>query len=420
MNYMAIVSILIMLAVSILMFFFKNKMTAIALAGAIICCALGMYDFAEIFSELGGTTVALMIGLSILGAAMYISGLSEVIADFILKYFGNSRNQILLGIVLVSGLLSAVSSNTAVVLMMIPMVRGISQKANLSLKYTMYPLGIGAWVGGNLTVIGGTSNVAGNTVLTTHNLTPLAFGEMAWVGLPVMIVSILFLLVYGKKMAPETEGFKLYNDSINKTVVVKKDKKKLIITSVLVVLSIAAMIISSSALFVCALVGAVLLILTDCVSEKEAFYFVDTKLYILIVCFSVIAASVENSGGAEMIANAFVTVFGSNVSPYLVCAALFIATSLFSHFMSNVVAVMLFAPIGIYIAEGLGLNAVALVVTTIFGANCCCATPVGSSFFTMLMPEADYSFKDYVKMGLPYVVINAVLAIAIIPMIWKF
>ena len=138
--------------------------------------------------------------------ALFKSGLATTLAEFVLRFTGKSETGILLGILAVSAVLSAFSSNTAVVLMMIPLVKSLSEEGNISLKRTMYPLGIGAAIGGALTLVGTTSNVAG-------------------------------------------------------------------------------------------LVGLVLLILTGCISEKDAYASIDWKLFMLIVSFGVISSAITNSGG---------------------------------------------------------------------------------------------------------------------------
>ena len=415
----AILSILILVVVAGLMFFDKIPMTTIAILGALVCCALGMYEFSDIFSELGGTTIVLMFGLSIIGAAMYRSGLANLLAAGILRLTGKSEPGVILGILLVSAILSAVSSNTAVVLMMIPLVKGLSKEANISLKRTMYPLAIGAGAGGACTLIGATSNVAGNAVLGTAGLPLMGFWDLGWIGIPFTIVSFIFMLTLGMKLLPKAEGYD-GDPSEDFSVKVNTSKPKMILTAVIVVLSIVAMMISSSALFVASLVGAVLLMLTGCITEQAAFGAIEWKMFLLIVGFGVISSSISNSGGGDLIANGFVSLVGTNASPILVCAVLFLLTSLITHFMSNVVTIMLMGPIAIHIAEGLGVNPVAMVITAIVACNACYATPLGSPYFTILMPVAGYKFKDYVRMGLPFVLINFIIAVVIVPLVWKF
>lgn len=417
---MDILSLVIMLAIVVLMLLDKFPATTLALTGAVVCCALGMYDFASILSEIGSTTAVLIISLSILGAALFYSGLAKKIAAFILKFTGKNEKGVIAGIMVASILLSAISSNTAVVLMMIPLVKCISQEADISIKRTMLPLAIGAGLGGGCTLIGGTSNVSGNQVLADAGLPTMGFWSLGAVGIPVAIIGIVLILTLGMKLLPKAEGGYDGEKMDTSVMETKGDKRRMVMTAVITILSVIAMMISTTALFVVALIGAILLIMTGCVSEKEAFSAVDIKMLILIASFGVISSSISNTGGDKLIANAFISLVGENASPYLICALLFAISALLTQFMSNIVAIVMMGPIAINIATVLGVNPVSMVMTVIIAGNACFATPFGSPYMTMLMPIAQYKFKDYVRVGLPMVILYFIASVFIIPMVWPF
>lgn len=416
----AYLSLAILLVIVILMLIDKIPATTLALTGAVICCALDMYSFGEILSGIGSSTAVLIISLSILGAALFYSGLAKRIATFILRFTGRSEKGIIAGILIASIILSAISSNTAVVLMMIPLVKCLSQEADISVKRTMFPLAIGAGLGGGCTLIGGTSNISGNQVLADAGLRTMGFWTLGAVGIPVAILSVLIILTIGMRLLPKAEsGYE--GEEMDMSVMEEQgDKKRMILTGVITILAVIAMMISTEALFVVALVGALLVILTGCVSEKEAFGAVDIKMLILIASFGVISGSISNTGGDQLIADAFIRLVGAEASPYLICAALFLVTALMTQFLSNIVAIMMMGPIAINIAGVLSVNPFAMVITVIIAGNACFATPFGSPYLTMLMPVAGYKFKDYVRMGLPYVLLYGVASVLIIPLVWPF
>lgn len=416
---MDVLSLVILLVVVVLMLLDRFPATTLALCGAVVCCALGMFDFSEILAGMGSTTAVLIISMGVLGAALFRTGLAQKIATFILKFTGNSERGIIAGILAVSIILSAISSNTAVVLMMIPLVKSISQEANISLKRTMFPLAIGAGLGGGCTLIGATSNVSGNQVLIDAGLPAMGFWDLGIVGVPVVIVSVLFILTVWMKFLPANEG---YTGEKMEPIQTESggDKRRMIITGVITVLTVAAMIVSTSALFAAGLIGAILLILTGCISEKEAFASADIKLLILITSFGVISESISNTGGDLLIANGFVKLVGTDANSVLVCALLFFVTSVLTQFLSNIVAIVMMGPISITIATALGFNPVSMVMTVIIAGNACFATPFGSPYLTMLMPVANYKFKDYVKMGLPFIIIYLIMSVIIIPLVWPF
>lgn len=418
-----VLSLLVLLAVVVLMFFDKIPSTIVALLGALVCCLMGLYEPAEILSGIGSSTAVLIIGLTIIGEAFFRSGLAQKFSNRMLKLTGNTERGLIFGILLTSTILSAFASNTAIVITLIPIVRALSKEANVSLKRTMYPLSAGAALGGGLTLIGGNSNIAGNQVLINGGLPQMNFFTLGAVGLPVAIIGIVYFMTLGVKLLPKDEGYVEFERSAgfdDKIAKVTTSRRKMILSGIIIGLSVIAMMISTTALFIVALIGAALLILTGCLTEKEAFNSVDLKLLVLISSFSVISESIVNAGGDKLIANAFISVVGNNANPWLICLALFLLTSLLTHFLSNIVAISLMGPIAIMLAGTLGVNPVAMVITTIVAGNCCYATPLGSPYFTIMMPVANYKFKDFVRMGLPLVVINCVVAVLILPLIFHF
>lgn len=416
----AVLSLVILVVVVILMLIDKIPSTTLALTAAVVCCALGMYNFKDIMKNVGSTTAVLIISLSILGAALFHSGLAQKIANGILKVTGHSERGVILGILIASILLSAISSNTAVVLMMIPLVKCLSQELDISLKRTMFPLAIGAGLGGGITLIGGTSNVAGNQVLADAHLPTMGFCSLGWVGIPVAVVSVILIVFLGDKLTPKVEGG-YDGEKMDLSVMnTKGNKRKMIITGIITLGTVVAMMISTSALFVAALIGAILVIFTGCVSEKDAFDAVDIKMLILISSFSVISDSITNTGGDKLIAKGFVKMVGPNASPILICAALFFVTALLTQFLSNIVAIMMMGPIAISIATALAVNPVSMVMTVIIAGNACFATPFGSPYLTIMMPTAGYKFKDYLKMGTPFVILYWIATVIIVPLVWPF
>jgi di/tricarboxylate transporter len=140
----------------------------------------------------------------------------------------------------------------------------------------------------------------------------------------------------------------------------------------------------------------------------------------LLSAFSVIASSVSDSGGGTLIANFISNLLGNSVNPYLISFVLFAVVAIVTNFLSNTVCVMLMGPIAVYLAQAMNLNPFSLVVVVVLAANASFATPVGAPPYTIIMPIARYKFKDYVRMGLPLVVINLIIAVIIIPLVWKF
>lgn len=133
-----------------------------------------------------------------------------------------------------------------------------------------------------------------------------------------------------------------------------------------------------------------------------------------------ISTAVTASGGGNLIASWVVKLLGGNTNPYFMTIVLGIVCTVLTSFLSNTAAVALMAPVAISIAESIGVNPVAMVMVVVLTCNACFATPIGGVAFTLVVKPGNYKFIDFVRMGLPLTIINLLVAIAVIPMIWKF
>jgi Na+/H+ antiporter NhaD/arsenite permease-like protein len=88
--------------------------------------------------------------------------------------------------------------------------------------------------------------------------------------------------------------------------------------------------------------------------------------------------------------------------------------------MSNTASAALLCPLGIAIANGIGVSPQAVVMAIAIAASCAFATPVGTPPNTLVFGAGGYKFMDYVKCGTPLVIIEMIVCIILIPMIWPF
>jgi anion transporter len=414
-----ILSLVILLAVVVVMLLDKIELWLLAMLGALVCCFTGLYNPAQLISVMGTATTLLLMGLFIMGAAMFRSGLASLIARSILKFTGKSEMGVMLVVMIGAVVLSAVASNVAVVLALIPVAQGLCKEMNLSTSRIMYPLAAAAGFGGTITLIGTTSNIVGNTVLEQFELAPLSFFGIAWIGIPLTIVGMLWMMTIGRKTLPRAAGYE--QDTAGPVAeTVTFNKKKMILTAVIFGTALILMIVGAKFMPLTAFIAALLLIMTGCISEKEAFGSLDWRLFLLIAGFSVITGAVTNSGGGKLIGTLVINSLQGNSNPYLVTAVVFIVTALMTSFLNNVGTALLMGPIAAYIAQGMNINPAGLIIVVVIAANACFATPVGAPAFTLVLEPGHYKFKDFVRMGLPLTIINAIIAIIIIPLVWKF
>ena len=169
-----------------------------------------------------------------------------------------------------------------------------------------------------------------------------------------------------------------------------------------------------------AVMGAIILVLTKCLTEKQAYQGIDWVTIFLFAGMMPIATAMEKSGAGRLIADGVVGVMGGSPSPLMVTAVLFILSCGLTQVMSNTACTALLAPIGISIALKLGADPKAVLMAIAVASSCAFATPVGTPPNTLVLGPGGYKFMDYVKVGTPLIVLCFIVSIIIIPIVWPF
>lgn len=417
-----ILSILVVVAVIIIMISEKLSITVTALIGALFCGFAGLIPISSIFQAMGTSTSMLLIGLGIIGAAFFRTGLGHKISVAILNRVGKSERAVCFVVMLLGCMLTTVANMTSVVVMLIPLVKSLCKELDISAGRILYPLVASSGFGGALTLIGSVGNITGNTVLESAGLPTMGFFDVSWVGIPLTIFGFLWMLTIGRKLLPANTG---YHEEPGEELDVQEkvyDTKKMKITAVVFAITIIVMMLQPSwmPLYAAALVGGIVLILTKCISEREAWQAANMGTLLLIAGLMAISSAVTQSGGGELIASWVIKILGGNTNPYFMTIVLGIVCTILTSFLSNTAAVALMGPVAISIANSIGVNPVAMVMVVVITCNACFATPIGGVAFTLVVKPGNYRFMDFVRMGLPLTIINLVIAILVIPMVWKF
>ena len=111
---------------------------------------------------------------------------------------------------------------------------------------------------------------------------------------------------------------------------------------------------------------------------------------------------------------------GDNPSPYVLTFVFFLLCCVMTNFMSNTATTALMVPIGISIAQGMGADPSAVLMACVIGGSCAYATPIGMPANTMVVGVGGYKFKDYVKSGLPLILVSFVLCMILLPILYPF
>ena len=422
---------LIVLAVMAVLFVTEIIPLAItSLGGAITLGLMGIITPKVVFSGLSDSTVVLFAGMFVVGAALFYTGLAQKIGETVVSHAGTSENGLMLAIMLVTAIMSAFLSNTGTTAALLPVVVGICAVAKIPASRQLMPLAFAAGIGGIITMVGTPPNIIVSGTLSKFGIEPFGFFEFAWIGIPLTIATIVFMMLIGKHLLPKHEIADA--GEVEQEVAaedISNDPKKQLFSGIILLGVIIAMILGQPLkdnfginlpLSMVAVIGAMLCVLTGCLNEKQAYTSIDWVTIFLFAGMMPVATALDQSGAGKMIANAVIGVMGDNPSPYFATGVLFALSCIMTQFMSNTASCALLAPIGISIAQGMGADPHAVLMAIGVAASCAFGTPVGTPPNTLVLGPGQYKFTDYVKAGVPLILVCFVVSLIIIPMVWPF
>ena len=408
------------LAFAVIMFVLEK--IPLALTATILSvglCLAGVLTPAEAFEGYVNSNVILCVGMFVVGQALFDTGMANKIGGLVTR-FAKSERQLIIAIMLIVGLMSGFLSNTGTAAVLIPVVCGIADQSGYSRSRLLMPLVFAAALGGNLSIIGAPGNLMGVNALQELDL-PTSFFMYAPVGLPMLLAGILYFAFIGYRFLPDhrdlTEGAGPQTDYS-----AVPRWKQLLSLAVLVVV-VLAMIFEEQIgipIQISACLGAILLVLTGVLTEKQALASLDLKVVFLFGGSLSLATALENTGAGTLVADTIVAALGENPNPLVILLVVFVVGCTLTNFMSNTATTALMLPIATSLAQSLGADPSSMVVATVIACSCAYATPIGMPANTMVLGLGGYKFRDYVKAGLPLILISFVLSMVLLPILHPF
>ena len=168
------------------------------------------------------------------------------------------------------------------------------------------------------------------------------------------------------------------------------------------------------------LLAAVLMVITGCVRSVEAAYkTINWQTIVLFAAMLPMSIALEKTGVSEMISGAIVTGLGAS-GPRLLLAGIYAATSVMTIFISNTVTAVLMAPIALQCAMQIGVSPVPFMLAVTVAASMCFASPFSTPPNALVMSVGQYTFMDYVKVGLPLQILMGVVMVIVLPLFFPF
>lgn len=411
-----------LIVLGVMAIFFVTELVPLAitsLSGAIALGLLGVISPKAVFSGLSDSTVVLFAGMFVVGGALFYTGLAQKIGIAVVKRAGTNENSLMFAVMLVTAVMSSVLSNTGTAAALLPVVVGICSVAKIPASRQLMPMAFAAGIGGIITMVGTPPNIIANGALKAAGLQQFGFFEFAWIGVPLTVATIAFMMLIGKRFLPKhiISGDVEVEQEVDE---VSNDPRKQLYAGLILAGVVVVMAANIIPLHIAAVIGAILCVLTGCLKEKQAYTSIDWVTIFLFAGMMPVATAMDKSGAGKMIADLVVGLMGSDPSPYMATAILFLLSCILTQFMSNTASSALLAPIAIAIAKGMGASPYAVMMAVAVAASCAFATPVGTPPNTLVLGPGEYSFMDYVKAGIPLIVVCFIVSIIVIPIVWPF
>ena len=412
---------LLFLLFAIVMFMWEK--IPLGLTSMIVCVGLvvtGVLEWQTAFAGFIDSNVILFVAMFIVGGTLFETGMANKIGG-IVTHFAKTERQLIVAIMVIVGVMSGFLSNTGTAAILIPVVIGIAAKSGYSRSRLLMLLVFAAAMGGNLTLIGAPGNMIAQSGMEGIGL-KFGFFDYAKVGVPILIVGIIYFAFIGYKFLPNKEGSDegIFDESKDFSHV---PKWKQYLSLVILLLTLVGMIFEEQLgikLCVIGCMGALALMITGVISEKDALASIDLKTIFLFGGTLSLAAALEQTGAGELIAEKVIGMLGDNPSPYVLTFVIFMLCCVMTNFMSNTATTALMVPIGISIAQGMGADPSAVLMACVIGGSCAYATPIGMPANTMVVTAGGYTFKDYAKAGVPMILVETVVSMILLPIFYPF
>ncbi|MBW6463119.1 MAG: SLC13 family permease [Firmicutes bacterium] len=240
---------------------------------------------------------------------------------------------------------------------------------------------------------------------TNLNDMPLQFGDA--------------LLCYGTRerfemLAKDDDFVILTLDYREKLLLNKAPLAGLIMAGVL-----AAALLNWLPIYVAAIAGALLMIITKCITVEEAYRAIEWKSVFLIAAMLPLGMAIQQTGAAALVAG-FVLEIAGVYGPTAILAGMMALTLLLNQFIPSPVNAVVMTPIAIATAASLGLSPYPFVMGIAYAVASSFMTPVSHPINILVMSPGGYRFSDYVKNGLPLTLIVLIVSVLLLPVVFPF
>lgn len=411
-----IITLLILLAVIIA---FVSGKVPISLIGILVMFALVIFNILPVQRAFGGivnTSVILFAAMFVIGKGIQRTTIVSSAAKLV-ERFKEKPKLLTFFTCVIAALLAIVSNGTIALVIMLPILCGICDDIGLSRSKLLYPFEVtavsaaGAWFLG----IGALNMSWSSVMMKLGAKAPININDFLFARLPFLIVIILYMTFIGPKLLPNHDNAELAKNS--PAMSADKTEKPLSKTKNIlgIVISLATIVIMILSSYIhlqpyeIATAGALLLVITGVLSNKEALHALNLNIIFLIAGMLGLADALQVTGAGKMVGDAMASVAKTITNPFLLMGLFFIVSLVITNLMGGLASVSILVPLWTLTCLKLGIDPRGAVLAASTASAFSFLTPIGGHSLPLIMDAGGYTLNDFLRCGLPLAVILCIM-----------
>lgn len=194
-------------------------------------------------------------------------------------------------------------------------------------------------------------------------------------------------------------------------------RRKAGLTAAIMLAAIVAATFNAVRLDIVMLAGALAMILSGCLTARQAYRAIDTRIYVFIAGAVPLGAAMQKSGTAALLAQELQSLV-TEWPILFILSMIFIIVAVITQFMSDAATTAVFAPVAASLAQALGHTPEAYVVTVAMASVTACLTPMGHHGNLLIYGVGRYRFADFIRIGTPMTILSGLVVILLAPTVW--
>ena len=192
---------------------------------------------------------------------------------------------------------------------------------------------------------------------------------------------------------------------------------------VVIISSVSLAAMGIAPILACAMIGVVILLVLGILSPQESYQSIHWKVIVLVAALIPVGGVMQTSGTAEWLGSIITSAVRftpDEWQPRVLLALIYLFSIILTELSSNAATAIIMTPVALAVTQQMGVEPRAFIFAVAFAASASFITPVGYQTNLMVYGPGGYKFTDYLKVGFPLAIVFWIMAIIILPMIWKF